>query len=106
MAHVPVQVNLSGRIAIVTGSGGGLGREYVLQLARLGAKVVVNDVGSDVTGKGSASTAAQKIVDEIVAAGGEAFANDASVTDFGQVQAMVAQAVERWGRVDILVNNA
>jgi NAD(P)-dependent dehydrogenase (short-subunit alcohol dehydrogenase family) len=100
-----MSVDLSGRVAIVTGAGGGLGREHALLLARLGAKVMVNDLGSR-SGTGGVATAAQHVVDEIVAAGGEALANGASVTDFEQVREMVAAAVARWGRVDILVNNA
>lgn len=99
-------LNLSNRIAIVTGAGAGLGREHALLLARLGAKVVVNDLGSDVSGRGGSATAAQRVVDEIVAAGGEAIANGASVTDAEQVQNMVAETLSRWGRIDILVNNA
>ncbi len=99
-------INLTNRVAIVTGAGAGLGREHALLLARLGARVVVNDLGSDVNGRGGSATAAQKVVDEIVAAGGEAIANSASVTDADQVQAMVDATLSRWGRVDILVNNA
>ncbi|MDH2463033.1 SDR family NAD(P)-dependent oxidoreductase [Acinetobacter baumannii] len=99
-------INLSNRVAIVTGAGAGLGREHALLLARLGAKVVVNDLGSDVNGKGGSTIAAQKVVDEIIAAGGEAMANGASVTDIEQVQQMVDETIARWGRVDILVNNA
>lgn len=99
-------INLTNRVAVVTGAGAGLGREHALLLARLGAKVVVNDLGSDVNGRGGSTTAAQKIVDEILAAGGEAIANDASVTDVEQVQHMIGQTLSRWGRVDILVNNA
>lgn len=98
--------DLKGRVAIVTGAGAGLGREHALLLARLGAKVVVNDLGSDVNGRGGSSSAAQKVVDEISAMGGEAVANGASVTDFDAVNQMVADTVTRWGRVDILVNNA
>ena len=99
-------LDLSHRVAIITGAGAGLGREHALLLARLGARVVVNDLGSDVHGRGSATGAAQQVVDEIVAAGGQAMAHGASVTDYEQVQAMVGEAVARWGRVDILVNNA
>ncbi|MBN3793457.1 SDR family NAD(P)-dependent oxidoreductase [Burkholderia sp. Ac-20392] len=101
-----MKIDLTNRVAIVTGAGAGLGREHALLLARLGAKVVVNDLGSDVNGRGGSATAAQQVVDEIVAAGGEAVANSASVTDAGQVQHMVDQTLSRWGHVDILVNNA
>lgn len=99
-------IDLKKRVAIVTGAGAGLGREHALLLARLGAKVVVNDLGSDVNGNGGSTNAAQSVVDEIVSAGGEAFANGASVTDASQVEAMVKETIERWGRVDILINNA
>lgn len=99
-------IDFSGRVAIVTGAGGGLGRLHALALAKRGAKVVVNDLGGAVDGSGGSATAAQQVVDEIRAAGGEAMANGASVTDFEAVQAMVAQAVDAWGRVDVLVNNA
>ena len=98
--------NFEGRVAIVTGAGGGLGRQHALELARRGAKVLVNDLGGTLDGNGSSVSAAQAVVDEIRAAGGEALANGASVTDFEAVQAMVQQAVDAWGRVDILVNNA
>lgn len=99
-------IDFSGRVAIVTGAGGGLGRLHALALARRGAKVVVNDLGGAVDGSGGSATAAQQVVDEIRAVGGEAIANGASVTDFEAVQAMVAQAMDAWGRVDVLVNNA
>jgi len=99
-------IDFKGRVAIVTGAGGGLGRQHALALAARGAKVVVNDLGGARDGSGGSVSAAQAVVDEILAAGGEAIANGASVTDFEAVQAMVAQAVATWGRVDILVNNA
>ena len=99
-------MDFQGRVAIVTGAGGGLGRLHALALARRGAKGLVNDLGGSVDGSGGSATAAQKVVDEIRAAGGEAIANAASVTDFDAVQAMVKQAIAAWGRVDILVNNA
>lgn len=94
------------RVAIVTGAGGGLGREHALALARRGAKVVVNDLGGARDGSGSSATAAEAVVAEIVAAGGEAMANAASVTDAAAVQAMIYAVMAKWGRVDILVNNA
>ncbi|KPF72484.1 3-hydroxyacyl-CoA dehydrogenase [alpha proteobacterium AAP81b] len=94
------------RVAIVTGAGGGLGRAYALDLARRGAKVVVNDLGGARDGSGSSLSAAQSVVDEITAMGGEAMANGASVTDADAIEKMVAFVKERWGRIDILVNNA
>jgi len=99
-------LDFSGRVAIVTGAGNGLGRQHALALAARGAKVLVNDLGGTVNGVGGSPVAAQAVVDEIVAAGGIALANGASVTDFDAAQAMVQQAVDAWGRVDILVNNA
>ncbi|VTU24046.1 Putative short-chain type dehydrogenase/reductase [Variovorax sp. SRS16] len=99
-------IDFNGRVAIVTGAGGGLGRQHALALAARGARVLVNDLGGARDGSGGSVSAAQAVVDEIRAAGGEAIANGASVTDFEAVQAMVQQAVDAWGRVDILVNNA
>ena len=98
-------ITFEGRVAIVTGAGGGLGRAYALELARRGARVVVNDLGGARDGTGH-SDAAAAVVEEIRAAGGEAMANGASVTDFDQVEAMVASAGEAWGAVHILINNA
>ncbi len=99
-------IDFKGRVAIVTGAGGGLGRAHALALAARGAKVLVNDLGGARDGSGGSASAAEAVVAEIRAAGGEALANGASVTDFAAVQAMVQQAVDAWGRVDILVNNA
>lgn len=98
-------IRFDGRVAIVTGAGGGLGRAYALELARRGAKVVVNDLGGTRDGSGH-SDAAAKVVEEIEALGGEAMANGGSVTDYAQMEAMVAAAKEKWGGVHILINNA
>lgn len=92
---------LHNRIAIVTGAGRGLGRSHALELARHGARVLVNDMGAE-----QPNSDAQAVVQAIAAAGGEAIAHGADVTDPEQVQAMVEQAIAQWGRVDILVNNA
>jgi NAD(P)-dependent dehydrogenase (short-subunit alcohol dehydrogenase family) len=101
-----MSLDFKNRVAIVTGAGGGLGRQHALALAARGARVVVNDVGGARDGSGGSSAAADAVVAEIRAAGGEAIASAASVTDFDAVQAMVQQAVDAWGRVDVLVNNA
>lgn len=101
-----MMIDLSGRVAIVTGAGGGLGRCHALALSRRGAKVVVNDLGGARDGTGGTVTAAQAVAQEIEAAGGTAIANAASVTEAAQVDAMVAETLDRWERVDILVNNA
>lgn len=99
-------IRFDNRVAIVTGAGGGLGRAHALALAARGAKVVVNDFGGALDGTGGAATPAEKVVAEIKAAGGDAIANAASVTDFAAVEKMVAEAWAKWGRVDILVCNA
>jgi NAD(P)-dependent dehydrogenase (short-subunit alcohol dehydrogenase family) len=96
----------AGRVAIVTGAGRGIGREHALELARQGAKVVVNDLGTSGSGEGAASEPARSVVAEIEAMGGEAVANGADVADFDDAEAMVRQAIDTFGGLDILVNNA
>jgi len=98
-------IRFDDRVAIVTGAGGGLGRAYALELARRGARVVVNDLGGARDGSGS-SDAASRVVEEIERAGGTAMASGASVTDLAQIDALVAEVKARWGGVHILVNNA
>ena len=99
-------IRFDGQVAIVTGAGGGLGRQHALELARRGAKVVVNDLGGSLDGSGGGSEASHKVVEEIKALGGEAIANGSSVTDDAGVALMVKQAMDAWGRVDILIANA
>ena len=99
-------IRFDGRVAVVTGAGGGLGRLHALALAARGAKVVVNDLGGTLDGNGATPSAALAVVEEIRAAGGVAMASGASVTDAAAVQAMVDEAMREWGRIDILVNNA
>ena len=102
-----MSITFNDQVAIVTGAGGGLGRCHALDLAKRGAKVVVNDLGGNVDGSDDGSlSAAEMVVEEIKAAGGEAMANGASVTDADQVKAMVDEVMEKYGRIDILVNNA
>jgi NAD(P)-dependent dehydrogenase (short-subunit alcohol dehydrogenase family) len=100
-----MSISFKDRVAIVTGAGGGLGRSYALELAKRGAKVVVNDLGGARDGTGH-SDAALKVVEEIEAAGGEAISNGASVTEYEQMAEMAAKAKEKWGGVHILINNA
>lgn len=100
-----MSIRFDDKVAIVTGAGGGLGREYALALAARGAKVVVNDLGVSRDGTGH-SDAALKVVEEIKAAGGEAMSNGGSVTEYEQMVEMVAKAKEAWGSVHILINNA
>jgi len=99
-------ISFEGRVAIVTGAGGGLGRQHALALAARGAKVVVNDFGRPASEGSGQASAADAVVAEIRAAGGSALANHASVTDEAAVQQMVRDTLAAWGRVDILVNNA
>jgi NAD(P)-dependent dehydrogenase (short-subunit alcohol dehydrogenase family) len=101
-----MSIRFDGKVAIVTGAGGGLGRAHSLELAKRGAKVVVNDLGGAVDGTGGSSEAAQKVVAEIEAAGGTAIANGASVTDDAGVAHLVKQTMDAFGRVDILIANA
>lgn len=101
-----MSIRFDGRVAIVTGGGNGLGRQHCLQLAARGAKVVVNDLGGSVDGSGGSISAAESVAEEIRKAGGEAISNGADITKFEQVEAMVADAKAKWGRVDILINNA
>jgi NAD(P)-dependent dehydrogenase (short-subunit alcohol dehydrogenase family) len=99
-------ISFDGRVAIVTGSGGGLGRTYALELARRGAAVVVNDLGGSVDGQGGEHTAAQKVVDEIKAAGGDAVPSYDSVSTPEGGEAIVKTAVDAFGKVDVVINNA
>ena len=98
-------ISFTDKVAIVTGAGGGLGRAYAMELARRGAKVVVNDLGGARDGTGH-SDAALKVVEEIKAEGGTAMSNGGSVTEYEQMTEMVAKAKEEWGGVHILINNA
>ncbi len=100
------ELRFDGRVAIVTGAGRGLGRAHALELARRGAKVVVNDLGAAVDGSGGSSEAAESVVAEIEAMGGAAIANGSSVTDRAGVERLVRDALDAFGRIDILVNNA
>lgn len=101
-----MSIRFDGQVAIVTGAGNGLGRSHAIELASRGAKVVVNDLGAARDGVGASSDAAQEVVATIEAAGGEAMAHGANVADYAQVEDMVKQTMDRWGRVDILLNNA
>ncbi len=99
-------INFEGKVAIVTGAGNGLGRSHALELAARGAKVVINELGGDRTGVGRSSESAEEVVELIKSNGGEAFCHGANVTNFDEVEDMVKQTMEKWGRVDILINNA
>lgn len=100
-----MSLNFKDRVALVTGAGGGLGRQHALELAKRGARVLVNDLGGTVDGSGSGS-AAERVVEEIRSAGGTAMASSASVTDLEAVRDMIGSVIQEWGRLDILVNNA
>lgn len=99
-------IRFDGKVAIITGAGGGLGRSHALELAARGAKVVVNDLGGEIDGSGGSSEAAEKTVAEIKEAGGEAIANGSSVSDKTGVENLVSQTMDAFGRIDLLVNNA
>ena len=99
-------LGFDGKVAVITGAGGGLGRQHALLLASRGAFLVINDLGGSVDGSGSDASAAQKVVDEIVAAGGEAVANHDSVSTPEGGEAIIKTAVDAYGRVDIVINNA
>ena len=99
-------ISFKDKVAIVTGAGGGLGRCHALQFAERGAKVIVNDLGGAVDGSGGSSEAADKVVDEIKAMGGDAISNGSSVTDKAGVKKLVDDAMAAYGRIDVLVNNA
>lgn len=101
-----MSIRFDERVAIVTGAGQGLGRAHALELARRGAKVVVNDLGGNLDGTGGSSEAAMKVVGEIEAMGGTAMANGASVADETGMANMVKEVMDRFGRIDILINNA
>ena len=100
------QLGYDGKVAIITGAGGGLGRQHALLMASRGALIVVNDLGGSVDGTGASTTAAQKVVDEIKALGGEAVADTNSVATPEGGEAIVQTAIDTFGRVDIVVNNA
>ena len=97
---------LDGKVVVVTGAGGGIGRDFALAMAAQGANVVVNDLGTSVKGEGASSAPAQKVVDEIRAAGGSAVSNGDSVADWVAAQRIVQAALDAYGRIDVVVNNA
>src|ERR1700704_1558933 len=99
-------LGFDGKVAIITGAGGGLGRSHALELAKRGALIVVNDLGGSVDGEGGSHTAAQKVVDEIKAAGGEATPNYDSVSSPEGGESIVKTAVDAYGKVDVVINNA
>ena len=100
-----MSIDFKDKVAIVTGAGGGLGREYALELGRRGAKVVVNDLGGSRDGTGHSDMALQ-VVEEIEKSGGEAMSNGGSFTEFEQMEKIVADAKQKWGGVHVVINNA
>ena len=101
-----MSVGFDGKVAIVTGSGNGLGKSHALALAARGARVVVNDVGGDRNGTGSSTEAAKEVVATILADGGEAISSGTNVANYAEVEAMVKETMDKWGRIDVLINNA
>ena len=100
------EIRFDGRVAVITGAGGGLGRAHALLLASRGAKIVVNDLGGSMDGAGADATPAQKVCDEIKAAGGEAVPNYDSVSEWDSAQSIIKTAIDSFGKIDILINNA
>jgi NAD(P)-dependent dehydrogenase (short-subunit alcohol dehydrogenase family) len=97
---------LAGKVVLVTGAGGGIGRDFALAMAAAGAKVVVNDLGTSVKGEGKDAGPAQKVVNEITAAGGKAVASTDSVAEWESANRIVQTALDAFGRIDVVVNNA
>ena len=100
------EIRFENKVAVVTGAGGGLGKAYALLLAARGARVVVNDLGGTFDGSGADATPAQQVVDEIKAAGGEAVPNYDSVAEWESAQNIIKTAIDNYGQIDILINNA
>ena len=101
-----MSISFEGQVVIVTGAGNGLGKSHAIELARRGAKVMINDLGVAKDGTGSSSEAAKAVVEEIKAFGGEAISHGANVANFDEVEDMVKLTMDTWGRVDVLINNA
>ena len=99
-------IDFKDKVAIITGAGGGLGKSHALELAKRGAKIIVNDLGGSVDGSGGSSESAEQVVKEIIDLGGKAIPNGSSVTDDKGVKLMIDQAMDEFGRIDILINNA